>query len=36
MSLNNAPSYLPIAPTAGGRATFGLFKSPLLYRRENY
>ena len=32
MSLN-APSYLP---TIAGRATFGVYKSPLIYRRENY
>jgi hypothetical protein len=36
MSLNNAPAYLPISPISGGRATFGIFKSPLIYRRENY
>jgi hypothetical protein len=29
----NTPSYLP---SATSRATFGIFKSPLLYRRENY
>ena len=29
----NAPSYLPNTPA---RATFGIFKSPLIYRRENY
>ena len=29
----NAPTYLP-SNTA--RATFGIFKSPLIYRRENY
>ena len=29
----NAPTYLP---NAGARATFGIFKSPLIYRRENY
>ncbi len=29
----NAPTYLP---NAGARATFGVFKSPLIYRRENY
>jgi hypothetical protein len=27
------PSYLP---SASGRATFGIYKSPLIYRRENY
>ncbi len=27
------PSYLP---STSGRATFGIFKSPLIYRRENY
>jgi MSHA biogenesis protein MshQ len=31
----NAPSYLPTLP-APGRATFGIYKSPLIYRRENY
>ncbi|MES2584923.1 MAG: DUF6701 domain-containing protein [Pseudomonadota bacterium] len=31
--LINTPSYLSKAP---GRATFGIFKSPLIYRRENY
>jgi MSHA biogenesis protein MshQ len=36
LSLNNAPTYLPVFPVNGGRATFGLFKSPLIYRRENY
>jgi MSHA biogenesis protein MshQ len=30
----NAPTYLPNA--GGGSATFGIFKSPLIYRRENY
>lgn len=29
----NAPSYLP---SNVGRATFGVYKSPLIYRRENY
>jgi hypothetical protein len=29
----NAPTYLP---STTGRATFGIFKSPLIYRRENY
>lgn len=29
----NAPSYLP---SSTGRATFGVYKSPLIYRRENY
>lgn len=29
----NAPIYLPSAP---GLATFGVFRSPLIYRRENY
>jgi hypothetical protein len=29
----NAPTYLP---NAASRATFGIFKSPLIYRRENY
>jgi MSHA biogenesis protein MshQ len=29
----NAPSYLP---SATGSATFGIYKSPLIYRRENY
>lgn len=29
----NAPSYLP---NASARATFGIYKSPLIYRRENY
>lgn len=29
----NAPPYLP---STTGRATFGVFKSPLIYRRENY
>ena len=29
----NTPSYLP--PLAG-RATFGIYRSPLIYRRENY
>lgn len=28
-----APAYLP---SASGRATFGIYKSPLIYRRENY
>lgn len=36
MSLAGTPTYLPMASAAGGRATFGIFKSPLLYRRENY
>jgi hypothetical protein len=36
MSLSGTPVYLPIAPTSGGRATFGLFKSPIIYRREIY
>jgi MSHA biogenesis protein MshQ len=36
MSLSATPSYLPITPSIGGRATFGLFKSPLIYRREDY
>ena len=29
----NAPAYLP---STTGLATFGIFKSPLIYRRENY
>jgi MSHA biogenesis protein MshQ len=29
----NAPSYLP---SSTARATFGIYKSPLIYRRENY
>jgi MSHA biogenesis protein MshQ len=29
----NAPSYLP---SSVGRITFGIYKSPLIYRRENY
>ena len=29
----SSPSYLP---SVSGRATFGIFKSPLIYRRENY
>jgi len=29
----SAPSYLP---GVTGRATFGIYKSPLIYRRENY
>jgi hypothetical protein len=29
----SAPTYLP---SSVGRATFGIFKSPLIYRRENY
>jgi hypothetical protein len=29
----NAPTYLP---SSVGRATFGIYKSPLIYRRENY
>jgi hypothetical protein len=29
----SAPGYLP---SAAGRATFGIYKSPLIYRRENY
>jgi len=29
----SAPSYLP---SVTGRATFGIYKSPLIYRRENY
>lgn len=29
----NAPVYLP---NASARATFGIFRSPLIYRRENY
>lgn len=29
----NAPTFLP---NAGARATFGVFKSPIIYRRENY
>jgi hypothetical protein len=29
----NGPSYLPNAPA---RATFGIYKSPLIYRRETY
>lgn len=29
----NAPVYLP---NAGARATFGIFRSPLIYSRENY
>ena len=36
ISLAGMPVYLPIATAAGGRATFGIFKSPLVYRRENY
>lgn len=31
--LINAPSYLP---STTGLVTFGIFKSPLIYRRENY
>lgn len=31
--LLNAPTYLP---SNEGRATFGIFRSPLIYRRENY
>jgi hypothetical protein len=30
---DNAPTYLP---GNTGRATFGIYKSPLIYRRENY
>jgi len=29
----NAPTYLP---SSSARATFGIYKSPLIYRRENY
>ena len=29
----SSPSYLP---SVSGRATFGIYKSPLIYRRENY
>lgn len=29
----NAPAYLP---SSVGRATFGIYKNPLIYRRENY
>jgi hypothetical protein len=29
----NAPIYLP---STVGLATFGIFRSPLIYRRENY
>jgi hypothetical protein len=29
----NAPIYLP---STTGMATFGIFRSPLIYRRENY
>jgi MSHA biogenesis protein MshQ len=36
ISLSGTPSYLPISPATGGRATFGIYKSPLIYRRENY
>jgi hypothetical protein len=36
MSLTGLPVYLPLTPTGGARATFGVFKSPLIYRRENY
>jgi hypothetical protein len=36
ISLIGTPTYLPIATATGGRATFGVFKSPLIYRRENY
>jgi hypothetical protein len=36
VTLTGTPTYLPITPSVGARATFGLFKSPLLYRRENY
>jgi len=31
----DAPSYL-LNPSPQGSATFGIFKSPLIYRRENY
>jgi MSHA biogenesis protein MshQ len=36
MSLTGMPSYLPITPSGGALVTFGVFKSPLIYRRENY
>ena len=36
ISLSGTPSYLPVSPATGGRATFGIYKSPLIYRRENY
>lgn len=36
ISLASMPIYLPIAPANGGRVTFGIFKSPLIYQRENY
>jgi hypothetical protein len=36
ISLSAMPVYLPLATASGGRATFGIFKSPLVYRRENY
>lgn len=29
----NAPAYVP---SVAGRATFGIYRSPLIYRRENY
>ena len=36
MLLTGMPSYLPVVPTLGGKATFGIYKSPLIYMRENY
>jgi hypothetical protein len=36
VSLARMPVYLPISPGVGGRVVFGVFKSPLVYRRENY
>jgi hypothetical protein len=36
VSLTGMPVYLPISPAVGGKVTFGVFKSPLIYRRENY
>jgi MSHA biogenesis protein MshQ len=36
MSLTGLPTYLPLTPSGGALATFGIFKSPLIYRRENY
>jgi len=32
----NAPSYLNVDPSIRGSATFGIYKSRLIYRRENY
>jgi MSHA biogenesis protein MshQ len=32
----NAPSYLQGPAAGSARATFGIYKSPLIYRRENY